>query len=123
MTLACYSSRRLDSNILQSFSTRLFSIISSYCHIWSIPLCPHHCLRQSKNLMITSRKQTTACSNFTLVLILITTYNFKVSVSNSCVVEDILPLGCCVLSPEKETPTFQTILIPSFSGTSNIKSP
>jgi len=71
--------------------------------------------------MITSRKQISLFSNFTLALVFIT-YICKISVSNSYVIEDVGPLGGCVLSTDKEIPMFRTILIPSFSGFSNPKS-
>jgi len=93
MFVARYNYRRLDTNILQALSTRLLRVISSYRHIWCIPLCLHCFIRLSKTLMITSRKQISPFSKFTLALIFIT-YMCKISVSNTCVIEDVL----CVLS-------------------------
>jgi len=61
-------------------------------------------MRQNKKLVITSRKQVSPFSNFTLALVFIN-YICKISISNSCVIEDVRPLGCCVLSTDKERDT------------------
>jgi hypothetical protein len=65
--------------------------------------------------MITSRKQISPFSKFTLALVFIT-YICKISVSNSCVIKDVSPVGCCGLSTDKKIQIFRTILMPSFSG-------
>jgi len=65
--------------------------------------------------MITSRKLIFSFSKFTLALAFII-YICKISVSNSCIIEDVRPLGCCGLSTDKEIQMFRTILMPSFSG-------
>jgi len=74
-----------------------------------------------KKLTITSWKQISPFSNFTLALVFIT-YIWKISVSNTCLCKDACPLGCCVLSTDKEIWMFRTIFKSSFYGFGNQKS-